>query len=321
MAVYTHLDRTELEAWLAEHYPQLGNLQAMEGISEGVENSNYLLRMGESSTPYILTIYEKRVKLTDLDYFLGLMLHAKEKGCPVPEPVHRADNKLWCRMAGKGAAIFTFMPGRNMMPANQETLHALGQALAQFHAATRDFSPQRENDLSPFILHPLLEKSRAWLEGVRPGLAEGIAAELHQLAHEVPDDLPRGQIHADLFRDNVFFEGNRVSGLIDFYFACTDTYAYDLAIIGISWCFEGAVLNHDLLGALLDGYARTRPLSAREKAALPLLMRGACIRFMLTRAYDVIHQVPGAQVVVKDPGEYLDRWKMLAQLAGKEMSA
>jgi homoserine kinase type II len=316
MAVYTHLEPMNVTAWLAENYPQLGSLRALHGISQGVENTNYLLELeagNGGAQKAILTVFEKRVRPADLPYYLGLMAHLAAKGCAVPEPYLRADGALFGLLAGKQAVVVRFLDGENMAPATPSHLEQLGAAMAQMHLAGADFALNRTNDLSPFVLAPLLTKCGAGLDGIAPNLLSELMAELRYLRQEMPKELPTGQIHADLFRDNVFFLGARYSGLIDFYFACTDSYAYDLAVTAVAWCMDevSGALDGTLLEALLRGYGSVRALDAQEKRAIPLLMRGAAVRFLLTRAHDWMYQVPGALVVVKDPKEYLAKWRTL----------
>lgn len=311
MAVYTHLSVPETAAWLDEHYA-LGKLVAMEGITQGVENTNYKLTLRHQDTerPYILTLYEKRVRVEDVPYYLELMAQAKLKGCDVPDPQRRRDGALCGRIAGKMAAITSFLPGQNMPRATSARLHELGRAVAQMHEALADFPQIRANDLSPFALEGLLARCGTGLDRLEPGLHAAMEDELAWLKFRTPV-LPIGQIHADLFPDNVFFDGDRLTGLIDFYFACTDSLAYDLAVILNSWCMDefSGTMDASLNAALVEGYECLRPLTQEERAALPLLARGAAVRFLLTRAHDWIHQVPGAMVVVKEPSEYLRKWR------------
>ncbi len=313
MAVYTHLSLSACRDWFARAYA-LGEVVRLEGITQGVENSNYLLVAtppGAGGIPYILTLYERRVRAEDVPFYLGLMEHARAGGCAVPAPQRRADDALWGMLEGKPAAVVSFLTGANMAAPTPARLFALGQACAELHAALRDFRQERVNDLSPFALESVYAGCGAGLDRIEPGLQTAIGAELAWLAAHAPGALPRGAIHADLFPDNVFFEGERLSGLIDFYFACTDALVYELAVILVSWCMDEArgALNKPLAEALVAGYESRRPLEAAERAALPIYTRGAALRFLLTRAYDWIHPVPGAQVVVKDPREYLRKWR------------
>lgn len=301
MAVYTDVTADELQAYLWDY--DLGELLSCKGIAEGVENSNFLLHTSRGH--FILTLYEKRVAEADLPFFLGLMEHLAARGLTCPQPVKTRAGTALGRLSGRPAAIVTFLDGMWVRRPTVAHCHALGGALAALHLAGRDFPMQRRNSLSVDGWRPLFEAARARADEVAPGLAEAIEAALAGLESGWPDGLPRGVIHADLFPDNVFFLGGRVSGLIDFYFACTDTLAYDVAICLNAWCFEpDGAYNVTKGRALLDGYVRMRPLAADEHAALPVLCRGAAMRFLLTRLYDWFAVPPGALVRRKDPLEY-----------------
>jgi homoserine kinase type II len=302
MAVYTEVSDEDLHAFAAEY--DIGEVMACKGIAEGVENSNYLLTT--ETGPHILTLYEKRVNPADLPFFLGLMDHLAARGLPCPLPVRGRDGETLRELCGRPAAVVTFLPG--MWPRRPTAEHCaeLGAALAHLHLAGADFAMSRANDLSVGAWRPLLERSGTRADEVRQGLAGELEAELARLEAEWPHSLPVGVIHADLFPDNVFFRHGRVSGIIDFYFACTDAFAYDLAICLNAWCFEPDLsFNVTKARRLLNGYQRERALSPKELRSLPLLARGAAMRFLLTRLYDWLNTPPDALVVRKDPLEYL----------------
>jgi homoserine kinase type II len=302
MAVYTDVPDDELKAFLAEY--ELGEPISCKGIAEGVENSNYLLRTERGT--YILTLYEKRVDPADLPFFLALMDHLAKKGIACPTPVHGRDGQALRRLAGRPAAIVSFLDG--LWPRRIEPFHCagLGGALARLHLAVADFSGQRANNLSVAGWRKLYEACRARADEIQPGLGAELGTELAALEQLWPRDLPRGVIHADLFPDNVFFRGETVSGLIDFYFACNDFSAYDVAICLNAWCFEADnSFNVTKARLLLGNYRAGRSLSAAEFAALPILARGSALRFLLTRLYDRLNHPPGALVKPKDPLEYL----------------
>jgi len=302
MAVYTDVGDADLEAFLSAY--DLGALLSFKGIAEGVENSNFLLRT--ESGNYILTLYEKRVAEADLPFFLGLMEHLSRNGIRCPLPVRGRDGKALRKVAGRPAAIITFLEG--LWARRPQTQHcaALGQALAEMHLAGRGFEMRRANSLSLTDWRPLFEMSRARADSVEPGLAEFIAAELSFLESAWPAGLPDGVIHADLFPDNVFFLKGKLSGLIDFYFACNDLLAYDLAVCLNAWCFEpDNSMNVTKGRAMIEAYEKVRRLEAEEREKLPILARGAALRFLLTRLYDWLTVPPGALVTPKDPREYL----------------
>jgi homoserine kinase type II len=301
MAVYTDVAVDELAAFLGPY--DLGELLAYKGIAEGVENSNFLLHTSRGY--YILTLYEKRVAASDLPFFLGLMEHLAARGLTCPQPVKNRAGETLGRLAGRPAAIVTFLDGMWIRRPSATHCAGLGRALAELHLAGADFAMRRANALSVAGWRALYEQAKGRADGVQAGLAGAIAAELDLLAGAWPHDLPQGVIHADLFPDNVFFLGDRLSGLIDFYFACTDTLAYDVAICLNAWCFEPDHSYNVTKGrALLQAYAGKRALSDAERDALPLLARGAATRFLLTRLVDWLNVPPGALVKPKDPLEY-----------------
>ena len=302
MAVYTEVGDAELEAFLAEY--DIGEADAFKGIAEGVENSNFLLTTTRGQ--YIVTLYEKRVHPDDLPFFLGLMDHLSQRGISCPQPIHGRDGLALRRLAGKPAAITSFLHG--MWPRRIAVKHCgpVGAALAGLHLAGRDFSMKRPNALSVAGWRPLFDGSRGKADSVAKGLTRELDTELDILEVHWPKSLPMGVIHADLFNDNVFFLHDRLSGLIDFYFACNDAFAYDVAICLNAWCFEpDRSFNTTKARALLQAYEKVRPLEPSERQVLPLLARGAALRFLLTRLYDWIHTPVNALVKRKDPLEYL----------------
>ena len=305
MAVYTEVSNEDLAAFLSAYH--IGTVTSYKGIEEGVENSNYLLFT--QAGRYILTLFEKRVAERDLPFFLGLMEHLAGRGIACPLPLRGANDQPLHRLSGRPAAIVTFLEG--MWPKRIHPHHCreLGAALARMHLAGSDFPMQRENDLSLAGWTTLVAQCRDRADSVAPGLAEALERELAMLADAWPRDLPRGVIHADLFPDNVFFIGEELTGLIDFYFACTDAFAYDWAICLNAWCFEpDGAFNVTKARLMLASYRRVRPFSDAELAALPVLARGAAVRFLLTRLHDWLNHPAGAFVRPKDPLEY---WRKL----------
>jgi homoserine kinase type II len=304
MAVYTEVDDNDLEKFVAQY--DIGTAMSCKGIAEGVENSNYLLQTDRAT--YILTLYEKRVAEADLPFFLGLMDHLAHQGIACATPVHARDGKALRRLAGRPAAIVTFLQG--MWPRRAQTTHCaqVGEALARLHLAGASFQMKRVNALSLAGWRTLFEGCRARADSVRKGLTEELAGELDHLARHWPADLPSGVIHADLFPDNVFFLGDKLSGMIDFYFACNDLLVYDLAICLNAWCFEtDGSFNATKARLLVRHYDKVRRLAPGEIDALPLLARGSAMRFLLTRLYDLLHHPKGALVKPKDPIEYLKK--------------
>ncbi len=313
MAVYTEVPDNELEEFVARY--DIGRVASCKGIAEGVENSNYLLHTERGS--YILTLYEKRVKADDLPFFIGLMEHLARKGIACPTPIHARSGQALGELCGRPAAIISFLDG--MWPRRPTPRHCqlLGEALANFHLAGADFPMRRDNDLSLTGWRRLFEACRGRADEISPGLSDELARELDLMERRWPRDLAIGTIHADLFPDNVFFLQDRLSGIIDFYFACTDAYAYDVAVCLNAWCFEpNLAFNTTKARGLIANYRKLRPMPAAEIAALPLLARGSALRFLLTRLYDWLNHPPGAFVKPKDPLEYLRKLRFHAAVTG-----
>ncbi len=313
MAVYTDVPDDELQNFAAQY--AIGEVVSCKGIAEGVENSNYLLR-AETGT-FILTLYEKRVDPKDLPFFIALMEHLASRGLACPTPLRGRDGVALRALCGRPAAIITFLDG--MWPRRVQPFHCagVGRALAELHLAGSSFPMHRPNNLSLAGWRLWFDRCRARAHEVRDGLVDELASELAQLEAAWPEGLPSGIIHADLFPDNVFFRGERVSGLIDFYFACSDFLAYDIAICLNAWCFESdGSFNVTKARLLLSNYRAVRPISAAELAALPLLARGSALRFLLTRLYDWLNQPAGAMVRPKDPLEYLQKLRFHRSVGG-----
>jgi homoserine kinase type II len=302
MAVYTEVTDEALAAFLASY--ELGDVSSFKGIAEGVENSNFLMQTERGR--YILTLYEKRVRESDLPFFIGLMEHLAKRSVTCPQPVRNRSGEALGRLADRAAAIVTFLDGLWIRRPAARHCASVGEALALMHRAGADFALHRPNSLSIGGWPALAAAAGDRANEVSTGLAEEIASELLAVQRQWPSDLPSGIIHADLFPDNVFFLGDRLSGLIDFYFACNDFLAYDLGICLNAWCFEqDGSFNISKGMALINGYERVRKLGANEIQALPILARGSALRFMLTRLVDWLDVPVGAKVVPKDPLEYL----------------
>jgi homoserine kinase type II len=305
MAVYTDVSDNDV-AELAKLYC-LGDVLACKGIAEGVENSNFLLRT--TAGQFILTLYEKRVNPDDLPFFLGLMEHLNARGISCPLPVKDTRGQMLNEVCGRPAALITFLAGLSVKRPSVAHCAQVGAELARFHAGGEDFAGKRANALSLDGWKALAAQVEGREDAVIAGLGADIKAALDDLSARWPSGLPRGVIHADLFTDNVFFIGSRLSGVIDFYFACNDFLSYDLAICLNAWCFEPDHSYNATKGrAMLDAYHAERPLTADEIAAFPLLCKGAALRFLLTRLVDWLNVPPGALVKPKDPAEY---WKKL----------
>jgi homoserine kinase type II len=304
MAVYTEVSQAALAAFVESY--GLGRLHAFEGITQGVENTNY--RVDTDKGRYILTLYEKRVETADLPFFLGLMEHLAARGLNCPLPVRDNHGVILGELSGRPAALATWLKGTWPRTQNAAQCGALGAALAELHLDGVGFEITRKNALGIDGWRPLFDKFASHADDIAPGLRNTIAQELGYLETHWPRTLPVGVIHADLFPDNAFFIGDTLSGIFDFYFACNDAFAYDLAVCLNAWAFdEKHAFTAEKARQLTTNYQRVRPLSAAEKSALPILARGAALRFLLTRAYDWINTPPSAKVVRKDPQEYLTK--------------
>ena len=305
MAVYTHLTADHLAALIAEY--EVGDLVSAKGIAEGVSNSNWLIET--SGGRFILTMYERRIDTADLPFFLGLLDHLAGKGCPVPRTIHDRSGAAYRTIEEKAVALIEFLPGVSIDTPRPRQARAVGEALARIHLAAADYPAQRANTMDPGAWRAMLaDCSEAGLAGIDAALPALVSSELDELEASWPQSLPRSVIHADLFPDNVLMLGDRVSGLIDFYFACNDITAYDLAVTHAAWCFgpDGA-FRPEIAAALMTGYESARPLSAEERAALPVLARGAAMRFLASRAYDWLHTPADALVTRKDPMAFARR--------------
>lgn len=304
MAVYTDVSADDIAAFVADY--DIGTVLTFKGIAEGVENSNYLLRTDKGN--FILTLYEKRVRAEDLPYFIGLMDHLADKGIHCPQPVHDKSGVALKTLCGRPAALVTFLDGISVRRPTPAQCAATGRAMADLHLAARDYQGFRANALSLDGWRDLAARAAPGADEVEPGLERIILDELAFLEKVWPQQLPGGVIHADLFPDNVFFLGDRLSGLIDFYFACNDAWAYDLSISINAWCFEpDGAFNVTKARAMTAGYESGRALSAAEYDTLPILCRGSALRFLLTRLYDWRNQVPGALVRPHNPIPFLER--------------
>lgn len=306
MAVYTKVSAEEIGLFLTRF--DVGTLVSAKGIAEGVENSNYLLETTQDR--FILTLYEKRVDPADLPFFIAMLDHLAAHRCLVPPMIADREGTKIQQLCGRSACLIKFLPGVSVSHPTTAQAGATGQALGDMHSALADFEPKRRNILDHDGWRSLAEQcGPAQLDKIAPGLPQAIAGELDHLDEHWPHDLPRSAIHADLFPDNVLMLGDRVTGLIDFYFSCTDIRVYDLAVTHAAWCFseDGTDFHEPISQALIEGYVSACPISDAERQALPLLARGATLRFLLTRAYDWINTPAGALVTRKDPQAFLNR--------------
>lgn len=310
MAVYTHLGAEDLAQLLAEY--DVGELVSAKGIAEGVSNSNWLI---ETTTGrFILTMYERRIDIRQLPFFLGLLDHLAAHGCAVPATIHDRSGAAFRKIKGKSVALIEFLPGVSPTRPTPAQARSVGEALARVHVASQDFLPKRENDLAPRHTAAILERwGEEALADIDPRLPS-LIGQGRELVSNWPTGLPRSIIHSDLFPDNVLMVGDKVSGMIDFYFAAHDVMAYDLAVTHAAWCFDqsGEKFDASVGNALIEGYDSIRSLDRQERDALPLLAQGACLRFVASRAEDWLDTPAGAQVLRKDPMDFVRRWNFYA---------
>ena len=306
MAVYTHVGAEDVAALLGQY--DAGELIALKGIAEGIENSNFFVETTRSR--FILTLYESRVNPDDLPFFFALLDHLHKAGCKVPRFITDRNGAWLQHVCGRPACLIEFLSGVSVSEPTPAQARATGTALGEMHQALADFRLERQNSLGIEAWTPFAAKcSSDQYDSIKAGLALRIAHECNFLDANWPRNLPQTAIHADLFPDNVLILGDKVSGLIDFYFACTDTRAYDIAVTHSAWSFsgDGRQYNAEVGAALLEGYHSSHGIDDATRQALPILMRGACLRFLLTRCYDWINTPQNAIVTRKDPLAFLRR--------------
>ena len=325
MAVYTHLGAEEM-AELIGHF-DVGTLVSAKGIAEGVSNSNWLIETSGADgrgARFILTMYEFRIDIAELPYFLALLDHLASRGCPVPRTIHDRSGQLYRTIGDKAVALIEYLPGVSVSQPTPDQAYAVGQALARLHLAAADFLMARANGMDRAESRRLFgECGDEGLARIDPSLPGQVAAALAAVDTNWPESLPRSVIHADLFPDNVLMLGSEVTGLIDFYFACNDITAYDMAVTHAAWCFAGDGSGFDpaISHALMQGYEAIRPFSAEERAALPVLASAACLRFIASRAYDWLNTPAGALVMPKDPMAFARRLAFYGDTANSAVFA
>jgi homoserine kinase type II len=316
MAVFTQVSAEQMAALMLRF--DAGTLTSFKGIAEGVQNSNFLVDTsgGSDGERFILTLYEERVDASDLPFFFALLDHLAENGVPVPRAIHDCDNVQLQEVAGRPACLIEFLPGISVSHPNPAQAHATGEALGQMHRALADFTLDRPNIMGLTGWHEMAAKCGDDLDAIAPGLRARVEAELAWLDAAWPTALPRAVVHADLFPDNVLMRGDGVGGLIDFYFACTEVRAWDVAVTHAAWSFDadGTGYSAEIGDAVIAGYDSAFGLSDAERAAFPALARGACLRFLLTRAWDWLNTPADALVTRKDPLAFLRRLDHYAAL-------
>ncbi len=317
MAVYTSVSAEEMGALLARY--EVGGLVSAKGIAEGVENSNFLI--DTTGGRFILTLYEKRVDVADLPFFLALLDHLADGGLPVPRALRDRDGRQVQQVAGRSACLIEFLRGVSVSHPTPGQARATGAVLGRMHRALTDFSWARPNSLGCDGWRALAGRCGSDLDRIALGLSARVADELRYLDGAWPAGLDRAVIHADLFPDNVLMLGENVAGVIDFYFACTEVRAWDLAVTHAAWCFadDGTRYRADLAHALVGGYEESFGLSPAERAGFVALCRGAALRFLLTRAWDWLNTPADAMVTRKDPLAFLRRLDRYAAADSAEL--
>ena len=301
MAVFTPIDKPTLESFLNNY--EIGEIKNFEGILEGIDNTNF--KILTSKNYYILTIFEKRIEEKDLPFFINLQNHLAKKKFLNPKPIKNKYGEYINKIKNKPGVIMSFLKGSKTTKVSTNHCRQVGKQLATMHKHTKDFEFSRQNGLQQKNWKILFEEFKHNKKNPYNQLFESIEKELDFLDQHWPKHLPFGVIHADVFQDNVFFINDVFSGMIDFYFACNDYFAYDLAICINAWCFEkNSVINNDKLTILVDGYQKNKKLTKEEIVTLPILLRGAAMRILLTRLHDQIYHPQGAFVKPKDPTEF-----------------
>ena len=307
MAVYTKLSENDLKDFFSKY--NVGKIQKYEEIKEGIENTNYFIQTEKGK--FILTLYEKRVDEKDLPFFIGLMRNLYDKKFPSPEPVINKNGNYISEIFNKKAAVVSFLEGKAKKILNPEDCYQVGIYTARLHLITKNLISKRKNKLSINSWREIYNKVKKDCSKIHPNLSTIIEKNLNEIENDWPKNIPSGIIHADLFPDNIFFNNNKLSGIIDFYFSCNDYYAFEIAICLNALCFEGKnenlSFNVTKAKKFIDGYASIRNLTDGEKNALKVLCKGAAIRFLLTRVFDYLNLIDGALVKIKDPVEYLKR--------------
>ena len=297
MSVYTALNEADVAAWLKRF--SVGTLVELKGIAAGIENTNYFVTTSQGR--YVLTLFEK-LKAHELPFYLGLQDHLARNGIPSPRPVPDRAGGFLGELNGKPAALVGFLPGKDVAAPSPGQCAQAGALLAGIHAAGGSYAGRMDNPRGPKWWAAVAPEIGPFLGGEDAAL---LRDEIEFQARHRLDPLPRGAIHADLFRDNVLFERDRISGVIDFYFACTDALLYDVAITVNDWCLgKGAVLDGARTTALLEAYGKLRPFTAAERGAWPAMLRAGALRFWVSRLYDFYLPRRGELTHAKDPGHF-----------------
>ena len=310
MAVYTRVNSKDIN-YIEKNY-NIGKIKSFTGIKKGIENTNYLLKT--ENKKFILTLFEKRVQEKDLPFFMNLMEKLNKHKINCPEPQRNKRGSFITKIKNKSASIVSFVEGKDKSKLNSKNCYEIGKNIAKFHKVSKKIKLFRKNSLSikqwPKILGKIGNKSKV----IDPNLNSLMKNSLNDIKNNWPKDLPHGIIHADLFIDNIFFKKNKLSGYIDFYFACNDFLIYEIAICINALCFDKKnnkfIFNKKKSQNLIKGYSKIRSLSNKEKKSLNILCRGAALRYLLTRTYDYLNTPKSAIIKIKNPREYIQKLKV-----------
>ncbi len=307
MAVYTKINNRDV-LLLSKNF-NLEKKIKFQGIKQGIENTNYLLKSKKNK--YILTIFEKRVQKKDLPFFMKLMDGLNQKKIICPKPLKNKNGKYFALIKKKSSCIVTFLKGRDKKILNNKNCYDIGKNIAKLHKASSKIRLYRKNSMSINNLDPLLKSIKFKFKTITPNLKSILKKNLIEIKKEWPKNIPKGIIHGDLFIDNIFFKENKFAGFIDFYFSSNDYLMYEIAICINALCFEKKnnkfFLNNQKIKNLINGYESIKKISLKEKNALNVLCRGAAIRYLLTRIYDYFNTPKTALIKIKDPKEYFQK--------------
>ncbi len=310
MAVYTKVNSKHIN-YIEKNY-SIGKIKSFTGIKKGIENTNYLLKT--KNKRFILTLFEKRVQKKDLPFFMNLMDKLNKYKINCPKPQRNKKGSFIIKIKNKSASVVSFVEGKDKLKLNSKNCYEIGKNIARFHKASKKIKLNRKNSLSlkewPKLLNKIGNKSKI----IKQNLNSLMKNSFMEIKNKWPKNLPHGIIHADLFIDNIFFKKNKLSGYIDFYFACNDFLMYEIAICINALCFDKKnnkfIFNKKKSTNLIKGYSKIRKLSVKEKKSLNVLCRGAALRYLLTRTYDYLNTPKNAVIKIKNPREYIQKLKV-----------
>ena len=302
MAVHTQLSKANINE-IIQNY-SLGELKNFNGIKDGIENTNYLIIT--ETNKFIITIFEQRVDTSNIPFYFEVMINSNSFGINCPIPIKSTNGEYVTEIKKKKMAVFNFLLGSSRKKWSDNDCYTIGEKLARFHLANLRNQLSLKNQFSIQFWNQIFHKCKKQINNIIPNSIQIIESECKYLTKNWPNKLPSGVIHADLFPDNVFFQENKISGFLDFYFSCNDYFSYDLAICINAWCFPEKEFDRNLFKSLLSGYQSIRKLEVEEKECLNILLRGASLRFFFTRIHDAIFGTEGKYLKKKDPKEFFN---------------